>query len=110
MLGSASRRLDDMLSMPFSLYIINYELSRGFMVPKFMTFDGTSDLFNHIMHYRQLMALDIGNDTVMQSLSSQPARPGSFMVPPSSKEFREQFLGYVRSLCRTLLIFGATQA
>lgn len=63
--GSVSRQLDDMLSMPFNLYIINYEPPRGFMVPKFTTFNGTSDLFDHIMHYRQLMTLDIGNDTLL---------------------------------------------
>ncbi|RVW28613.1 hypothetical protein CK203_100880 [Vitis vinifera] len=64
-LGSVSRRLDNMLSMPFNPHIINYEPLRGFMVPKFSTYDGTSDPFDHIMHYRQLMTLDIGNDALL---------------------------------------------
>ena len=34
-LDSISRRLDDMLSMPFGPYIINYKPPRGFVVPKF---------------------------------------------------------------------------
>lgn len=54
-----------MLSMPFSPHIINYEPSKGFMVPKFTTYDKTSDLFDHFMHYRQLMILDIGNDALL---------------------------------------------
>ncbi|RVX06228.1 hypothetical protein CK203_027483 [Vitis vinifera] len=48
-----------------SPYIINYEPPRGFMVSKFSTYDRTNDSFDHIMHYRQLMTLDIGNDTLL---------------------------------------------
>nr|CAN83382.1 hypothetical protein VITISV_024224 [Vitis vinifera] len=54
-----------MLSTPFCSHIIHYEPSRGFLVPKFSTYDGSSDLFDHIMHYRQLMTLDIGNDALL---------------------------------------------
>ena len=57
--------LDDMLSMPFSPHIVNYEPSRGFMVTKFTTYDETSISFNYIMHYKQLMTLDIGNDVLL---------------------------------------------
>ncbi|RVX10860.1 hypothetical protein CK203_018344 [Vitis vinifera] len=54
-----------MLSTPFCSHIIHYEPPRGFLVPKFSTYDGSSDPFDHIMHYRQLMTLDIGNDTLL---------------------------------------------
>ena len=54
-----------MLSKPFSTHIINYEPPRGFIVPKFSAYDGSNDPFDHIMHYRQLMTLDIGNDTLL---------------------------------------------
>ena len=54
-----------MLSTLFGPHIINYEPSRGFIVPKFTTYDGTSDPFDHIMHYRQLITLDIGNDALL---------------------------------------------
>ncbi|RVW31662.1 hypothetical protein CK203_092747 [Vitis vinifera] len=64
-LGSISRRLDDMFSMPFSSRIINYEPPRGFLVLKFSAYDWSSDPFDHIMHYRQLMTLDIGNDALL---------------------------------------------
>ena len=69
-LDSISRQLDDMLSTTFSPHIINYESPRGFMVPKFSTYDGTNDPFNHIMHYKQLMTLDIGNDTLLCKIFS----------------------------------------
>ena len=63
--NSVSRRLDDMFSTPFTPYIINYEPSRGFMVSKFSTYDGTNDPFDHIIYYRQLMTLDIENDELL---------------------------------------------
>ena len=64
-LGSISRWLDDMLFMPFDPHIINYESSKGFIVTKFMAYDGSRDPFNHIIHFRQLMTLDIGNDALL---------------------------------------------
>nr|CAN71008.1 hypothetical protein VITISV_025165 [Vitis vinifera] len=65
-----------MLSTPFSPDIINYEPPRGFMVPKFSTYDGTSDLFDHITHYKQLMTLDIGNDALLcKSWTSEAVHP-----------------------------------
>ena len=54
-----------MLSTPFSSCIVNYEPPIGFLVPKFFAYDGSSDPFDHIMHYRQLMTLDIGNDALL---------------------------------------------
>ena len=58
-------RLDDMLSTPFSSRIINYEPLRGFLGLKFSAYDGSSDPFDHIMHYRQLTTLDIGNNALL---------------------------------------------
>ncbi|RVW82858.1 hypothetical protein CK203_051158 [Vitis vinifera] len=84
-IGSISKRLDDMLSTPFCSHIIHYEPPRGFLVPKFSTYDGSSDPFNHIMHYRQLMMLDIGNDALLCK-------------------------GPVRSFRRTILVLRSTQA
>ena len=64
-IGSISKKLDDMLSTPFCSHIIHYEPSRGFLVPKFSTYDGSNDPFDHIMHYRQLKTLDICNDALL---------------------------------------------
>ncbi|KAL6349792.1 hypothetical protein AAG906_001679 [Vitis piasezkii] len=60
-----------MLSTSFDPHIINYESSREFIVPKFTMYDGTSDPFDHIMHFRQLMTLDIGNDALCKSLAKK---------------------------------------
>ena len=54
-----------MLFTHFNPCIINYEPPRGFIVSKFTTYDRTSNLFDHIMHYMQLMTFDIGNDTLL---------------------------------------------
>ncbi|WJZ96864.1 hypothetical protein VitviT2T_015511 [Vitis vinifera] len=54
-----------MLSMPFSSRIIHYDPPRGFLMPKFSAYDGSSGPFDHIMHYWQLMTLDIGNDALL---------------------------------------------
>lgn len=62
---SISKCLDNMLSTPFNPRIINYESPRGFTVPKIFAYDGSSDPFDHIMYYRQLMTLDIGNDALL---------------------------------------------
>ena len=34
-------------------------------VSKFTMYDGTGELFDHIMHFRQLMTLDMGNDALI---------------------------------------------
>ncbi|XP_034709000.1 uncharacterized protein LOC117932071 [Vitis riparia] len=54
-----------MLSTPFNSRIVKYEPPRGFIIPKFSTYDRSSDPFDHIMHYRQLMTLDMGNDMLL---------------------------------------------
>ena len=63
--GSISKRLDDMFFMPFCSHIVHYDPPSGFLVPKFSTYDGSNDPFDYIMHYRQLMTLDIGNDALL---------------------------------------------
>ncbi|KAJ9676035.1 hypothetical protein PVL29_024834 [Vitis rotundifolia] len=100
-IGSISKRLDDMLSTPFCSHIIHYEPPRGFLVPKFSTYDGSSDPFDHIMHYRQLMTLDIGNDALLckvfpASLQGQ-ALSWFHRLPPNSvdnfRDLSEVFVG-----------------
>ncbi|XP_034706262.1 uncharacterized protein LOC117929923 [Vitis riparia] len=99
--GSISKRLDDMLSTPFCSHIIHYDPPRGFLVPKFSTYDGSSDPFDHIMHYRQLMTLDIGNDALLckvfpASLQGQTLSWFHRLPPNSVDNFRdlsEAFVG-----------------
>nr|CAN67557.1 hypothetical protein VITISV_018420 [Vitis vinifera] len=89
-----------MLSTPFCSHIIHYEPPRGFLVPKFSTYDGTNDPFDHIMHYRQLMTLDIGNDALLckvfpASLQGQ-ALSWFHRLPPNS-------VGNFRDLCEAFV-------
>ena len=90
-----------MLSMPFCSHIIHYDSPRRFLVPKFSTYDGSSDPFDHIMHYRQLMTLDIGNDALLckvfpTSLQGQ-ALSWFHRLPPNSvdnfRDLSEAFVG-----------------
>nr|CAN76189.1 hypothetical protein VITISV_011997 [Vitis vinifera] len=90
-----------MLSTPFCSNIIHYKPPRGFLVPKFSTYDGTNDPFDHIMYYRQLMTLDIGNDALLckvfpASLQGQ-ALSWFHRLPPNSvgnfRDLSEAFVG-----------------
>ena len=65
-----SQWLNDMLFTPIGPHIINYEPPKGLVVPKFMMYDVTSDLFDHIMHFRQFMTLNIGIDALMYKVFS----------------------------------------
>ncbi|RVW31155.1 hypothetical protein CK203_108452 [Vitis vinifera] len=99
-IGSISKRLDDMLSTPFCSHITHYEPPRGFLVPKFSTYDGTNDPFDHIMHYRQLMTLDIGNDALLckvfpASLQGQALSWFHRLPPNSVDNFRDLFEAFV---------------
>ena len=63
--GSISWWSDDMLYTSFDSHIISYEPPREFLVPNFTMYEGTSDLFDHLLHYQQLMTLEIGNDILL---------------------------------------------
>nr|CAN65418.1 hypothetical protein VITISV_016768 [Vitis vinifera] len=97
-----------MLSTPFCSHIINYEPPRGFLVPKFSIYDGTNDPFDHIMHYRQLMTLDIGNDALLckvfpASLQGQALSWFHHLPPNSVGNFRdlsEAFVGQYLGLAK----------
>ncbi|RVW57540.1 hypothetical protein CK203_093090 [Vitis vinifera] len=110
-IGSISRRLDDILSTPFCSHIIHYEPPRGFLVPKFSTYDGINDPF------RSHHALSTAHDarywqrcTTMQSVSRQPTRTGPLMVSSPTSQFCWQFQGPVRSFRGTILVLRSTQA
>nr|CAN81923.1 hypothetical protein VITISV_016003 [Vitis vinifera] len=90
-----------MISTPFCSHIIHYEPPRGLLVPKFFTYDGTNDPFDHIMHYRQLITLDIGNDALLckvfpASLQGE-ALSWFHRLPPNSvgnfRDLSEAFVG-----------------
>nr|CAN68612.1 hypothetical protein VITISV_021131 [Vitis vinifera] len=96
-----------MLSTSFNPHIINYESFRGLIVPKFTAYDGTNDSFDHIMHFKQLLTLDIGNDALLckvfpTSLHNQAFSWFHCLLQNSVNTFRdisEAFMGHY--LCST---------
>ena len=45
------RRPDDMLSSPLGQHILDYEPPRGFIILDFSTFNGSTDPYDHMLHY-----------------------------------------------------------
>ena len=56
-------RPDDMLSSPLGQHNLDYELARGFVIPTFATFDGSTDSYDHMLH--QTMILNADNDCLL---------------------------------------------
>ena len=61
----AVRRPEDMLSSPLSQHILSYEPPRGFVIPPFAMYDGSSDPYDHMLHFNQAMILSARNDRLL---------------------------------------------
>ena len=59
------RRPDDMLSSPLGQHILDYKPPCGFVILDFTTFDGSTDPYDHMLHYNQVMTLNVGNDGLL---------------------------------------------
>ena len=59
------REPEDMLSSPLGQHILSYEPPRGFVIPCFTMYDGSSDLYDHMLHFNQAMILNAGNDRLL---------------------------------------------
>ena len=55
----------DMMSSPLGQHILSYEPPHGFTIPPFTIYDGSSDPYNHMMHFNQAMILSVGNDRLL---------------------------------------------
>ena len=64
-LAALIRRLDDMLSSPLGQHILDYDPPRGFTILVFTTFDGSTDPYDHMLHYNQTMTLNACNDWLL---------------------------------------------
>ena len=62
---SAIQRPNDILSSPQGQHILDYEPPRGFIMPTFAMFDGSSDPYDHMLHYNHAMTLNPGNDHLL---------------------------------------------
>ena len=58
-------RSDDMISSPLGQQILDYEPPRGFFIPTFATFDGSTNPYDHMLHYNQAVVLNADNDKLL---------------------------------------------
>ena len=54
-----------MMSSPLGQHILDYEPPRGFVIPLFSMYDGSSDPYDHIVHLNQAMILNAENDRLL---------------------------------------------
>ena len=54
-----------MLSSPLAQHILDYEPPRGFAIPPFAMYDGSSDPYDHMLYFNQAMILNVGNDRLL---------------------------------------------
>ena len=59
------RGLEDMLSFPLGQHILSYEPPRGFAISPFAMYDGSSDPYDHMLPFNQVMILRVGNDRLL---------------------------------------------
>ena len=73
---SAVRGPQNMLSTPLGQHILDYDPPRGFSIPPFAMYDGSSDPYDHMLHYNQAMILSAGDDRLLCKVF-----PASLKVP-----------------------------
>ena len=56
---------ENMMSSPLGKHILSYEPSRGFVIPPFAIYDGSSDPYDHMLHFNQAMILNAGDDRLL---------------------------------------------
>ena len=54
-----------MLSSPLGQHILDYEPPRGFVISPFAMYDGSSDLYDHMLHFNQAKILNVGDDRLL---------------------------------------------
>ena len=62
---TAVRGPEDMLSSPLGQHILSYEPPRGFVISSFAMYDGSSNPYDHMLHFNQAMILSAGNDCLL---------------------------------------------
>ena len=57
--------LEDMLSSLLGQHILSYEPTRAFVIPSFVRYGGSSDPYDHMLHFNQAMILNVGDDHLL---------------------------------------------
>ena len=91
---------EDMLSFPLGQHILNYEPPRGFAILPFAMYDGSSDLYDHMLHFNQTMILSSLDDRLMckvfQAYLKEPALAWFHKLPRESiNSFSELWAAFV---------------
>ena len=63
--SSAFQGPQDMLSTPLGQHILDYDPPRSFSIPPFAMYDGSSDPYDHMLHFNQAMILKSGDDRLL---------------------------------------------
>ena len=63
--SSVVRGPQDMLTTPLGQHILDYDPPHGFSIPPFAMYDGSSDPYDHMLHYNQAMILNAGDDRLL---------------------------------------------
>ena len=63
--SSAVQGLQDMLSTPLGQHILDYDSPRDFSIPPFAIYDGSSDPYDHMLHFNQAMILNAEDDRLL---------------------------------------------
>ena len=71
-----------MLSSPLSQHIHDYDPPRDFSIPPFAIYDGSSDSYDHMLHFNKAMILNIGDDRLL--VPGQPQGLDFGLVPQAS--------------------------
>ena len=59
------REPEDMLSSTLGQHILSYEPPRGFVITSFAMYEGSSNSYDHMLHFNQAMILNVGNDRLL---------------------------------------------
>ena len=71
----------DMLSSHLGQHILDYEPPRWFVIPSFAMCDGSSNSYDHMLHFNQAMILNAGGDRLLCTVFPASLKPGVGMVP-----------------------------
>ena len=83
---TAVRGPEDMLSSPLGQHILSYEPPCGFAIPSFAMYDGSSDPYDHMLHFNQVMILNAGNDRLLcKSVPNWPKGTHLGLVPQTPR-------------------------
>ena len=95
----AVRGPQDMLSSPLGQHILSYEPPRGFVIPSFAMHDGSSDPYDHMLHFNQTMILSVGNDRLLCKVFS------ASLKGPTLAWFHKLLRGSINSFGRLWAVF-----